>query len=144
MADKEAKEPKKRIRKPGSAKKTQTVRERTETAPKDKPRRIRKTARKISLPLGKVRHVGKKEVNVPLPLPDNKAGRVLKKKVKFRIVPKFVREAFVEVKLVTWPDRRQTINLTLAVFIFAVVFATLVGGLDYVLGELFKKLFVKS
>lgn len=140
MADKKEDEPKKRVRKLGSNKKTQTVRERSESSPSDKPRRIRKTARKISLPFGKAKHVGKKEVN--LPLPDNKAGRVLKKRV--RIVPKFVREAFAEVKLVTWPNRKQTINLTLAVFIFAVVFAALVGALDYVLGELFKKLFVKS
>lgn len=141
MAEQQGKEPKKRIRvkKPGSSKKSQTVRERTENKPTEKPRRIRKTARKLSNPLGKATRVGKKEVN--LPMPDNKVGRVMKKRVRF--VPKFVREAFAEIKLVTWPDRRTTINLTLAVFIFAVVFATFIGLLDYVLGELFKKLILK-
>lgn len=120
-------------------KKTQTVRERSASTRGEKPNRIRKTAKKVAIPLGGAKKLGGKEYH--LPLPDNKAGRVLRKRVP--IIPKFFSEAFAEVKQVTWPDRKTTIRLTMAVFIFAVVFASIVGLLDFVLGKIFKELFVK-
>jgi len=121
-------------------KKSLTVRERAAAASEEKPKRIRKAASKARLPLGKARHLGKTEYHIPLP--DNKAGRILKKRVRF--VPRFVAESFEEIKQVTWPDRKSTVRLTTAVFIFAVIFASIVGALDYVLGELFKKFFVNN
>lgn len=140
MAEKKDEEKSKRTKKLASKKKIQTVRERSAKGTVEKPKRIRKTAGKVTLPLGAARKIGKKEYH--LPLPDNKAGKVLKKRV--RIVPKFLSEAFAEVKQVTWPNKKDTIRLTMAVFIFAVIFATIVGLLDYGLGEIFKRLFVKS
>lgn len=116
-------------------KKTETVRERAAKGQTDKPRRIRKTAGKVVTPIKSIRKVGKKEYH--LPLPDNKVGRILKKRVK--LMPKFVREAWAEIKLVTWPNRHDTMHLTLAVFIFAVIFAVIVGFLDFGLDKLFKK-----
>lgn len=122
-------------------KKSMTVREKREAAnASTKPKRIRKAAGKVRLPVSKAKKISGKEYH--LPLPDNKAGRLLKKRVRF--VPKFVREAFAEIKLVTWPTPKETVRLTIAVFIFAVVFASIVGALDYVLGELFKKFFVEG
>lgn len=122
-----------------SKKPIQTVRERSTQAPKQ-PRRLKRTASQVKVPLSRVRQAGKTEYH--LPLPDNKTGRILKKRV--RIIPKFVQEAFVEIRQVTWPGPKTTIRLTMAVFIFAVVFAGIVGLLDYGLGELFKKFFVNQ
>ena len=122
------------------SKKTQTVRERREAQASNKPKRIRGAAGKIKTPLEKTKKLSSKEVHV-IPLPDNKVGRFLGK--KGRLSPKFLREAFAEVKLVTWPDRKNTVKLTLAVFIFAIIFAGIVGLLDWGLGELFKKFVVE-
>ena len=121
----------------------QTVRERSAAGPKaEKKRRIRKTASRLKAPLGKARGFGVREYH--LPLPDNKAGNFLKKHIRIRLVPKFIVEAFREVRQVTWPNRSETTRLTIAVFVFAVIFASFVGLLDYGLGEVFKKAFVNK
>lgn len=44
-----------------------------------------------------------------------------------------------ELRQVEWPNRKQTIQLTLAVFCFAIVFATIVTSVDYGLDKLFRK-----
>lgn len=121
-----------------STKKTQTVRERTENT-KEPKKRIRKTVKKVALPLKSLKKLNAKEYH--LPLPDNKVGNVLKKRVRF--FPKFVSASFAEVKQVTWPNRKDTIKLTLAVFIFAIVFASIVGLLDFGLSKAFEKFIVK-
>ncbi len=65
-----------------------------------------------------------------------------KKQRRFHIIPKFIRLAFVEIKLVTWPNARTTFKLTTAVIIFATVFAILVSLVDYGFGKIFKKVFL--
>ena len=137
-----SKKPKKPIlKKKESAKKQQTVRERAAAAKVEKPkRRIKKATGTASKQVSKARSFGKKEYH--LPLPDNKAGRVLKKRV--RILPRFVTEAFKEIRQVTWPDRKNTIRLTIAVLVFAVVISSFVGALDYVFGELFERFIVNE
>lgn len=117
--------------------KNPTVRERTQQTSKEKPKRLRKTAGTIASPFKRAHKTTKKEYNV-VPLPDNKAGRILGKRV--RIVPKYFREAWGEIKLVTWPNRKETIRLTIAVFVFALVFALIVGGLDFVLDKIFRRI----
>lgn len=139
--DDEAKKPKKgaSIKKPAlKTKRVQTVRERSQSSKPGRVRRLRSTAGKVSTPLKKARQTGKREYHMPLP--DNKAGRVLKKRVP--IAPKFVREAAQEVRLVTWPTARETVRLTIAVFIFAVVFAAIVGVLDFGLDKLFREVII--
>ena len=121
-------------------KKQQTVRQRSETEQNRKPRRLRSTAGKIASPLKKARVLGKREYHV-VPLPDNRAGNILRKRV--RIFPSFVVNAWREIRLVTWPGRSETIRLTIAVFVFAVVFAVIVGFLDYGLDKLFKEVILK-
>jgi preprotein translocase subunit SecE len=122
-------------KKPRTLKKNQTVRERAASAQAEKPKRLRNKARNFVGPLKKVRKHGKKEFH--LPLPDNKVGRFLRRRVRF--MPKFVREAWAEIRLVTWPNRKDTFRLTMAVFIFAVIFASIVGLLDFGLDKLFKE-----
>jgi preprotein translocase subunit SecE len=103
-----------------------------------KPRKLRTTASQATKPVKKVVEIGKKEVY--LPMPKNKAGRFLNK--RRHIIPKYFRESWKELKKVTWPDRKQTIQLTFAVFAFAIVFMLFVGIVDYGLDKLFRKVFL--
>lgn len=120
------------------ARKNQTVRQRAQASTNSRPKRFRKSAGKITQPLKKASAVGKKEFHMPLP--DNRIGGLLSKRVRF---PRFLREAWHEIRLVTWPNARDTFRLTMAVFIFSVVFATIVGILDYGLGKLFREVIIK-
>lgn len=120
-------------------KKQQTVRERTQVGGNKKSRRIRSTASKAASPIKKLKSIGRREYHV-VPVPDNKFGDVLGK--KGRLLPKFLHGAWDEIKLVTWPNARETIRLTMAVFIFAVIFASIVGALDFGLGKLFREVII--
>jgi preprotein translocase SecE subunit len=60
------------------------------------------------------------------------------------LIPSYFINSWREVRQVTWPNRRETWRLTLAVFIFAVVFGTLIAGVDKGLDFLFKKVILKQ
>ncbi len=60
------------------------------------------------------------------------------------LVPTYFINSWREVRQVTWPNRRETWRLTLAVFIFAVVFGSMVAGVDKGLDLLFKKVILKQ
>lgn len=120
-------------------KKVETVRERAEkaTATGPKPRRLHTTAHKVGRPLRAARRIGRKEYY--LPLPKNRIGAFLNKRRSF--TPKFFKEAWAEVRQVTWPSRKETWKLTLAVFIFAIIFGLVVWvidlGLDWISNKLY-------
>lgn len=59
------------------------------------------------------------------------------------LVPPYFRNSWRELRQVKWPSRKETIQLTLAVFAFAIVFAALVTLIDYGLDKLFKQIFLK-
>ena len=59
------------------------------------------------------------------------------------IVPKYFRSSWRELRLVTWPDRTKTRQLTFAVLIFAVAFGALVSVVDYGLDKLFREVLLK-
>ena len=61
---------------------------------------------------------------------------------RFHIIPKFLRLAFAEIKLVTWPNTRTTYRLTVAVIIFATIFSLLITLVDWGFGHIFKKVFL--
>lgn len=84
-------------------------------------------------------HIGRKEIY--LPLPDNKAGRFLNKRRSF--VPRYFIDSWKELKLVTWPNRKTTWQLTFAVFMFAFIFGALITVVDYGLDKIFKAVIVK-
>ena len=112
----------------------QTIREKSQAAnevksPKPKKRSI--LARKIAAPFKKTSAY----------LSRYKSFKLLSKVLKFIgriIVPTYIRGSFAEIKLVSWPSRRETRRLTLAVIGFAVVFGVVVASLDYGFGRLFK------
>ncbi|HUD05548.1 MAG TPA: preprotein translocase subunit SecE [Candidatus Saccharimonadales bacterium] len=60
------------------------------------------------------------------------------------IVPKYFKESFRELKNITWPTRHTSRQLTFAVIIFSVIFAFLVSVVDYGLGKVFKRVFLKG
>ncbi len=57
-------------------------------------------------------------------------------------IPSYFRRSFQELKQVTWPDRKQSRALTLAVVMFATVFGIVISLLDYGLDKAFKKVFL--
>jgi preprotein translocase subunit SecE len=135
MAEEKASKKKPRVRKS-----PETVRERADkqTAKDHAPKG--KIKSKIVRPLSVLRKVGNKEYH-PVPVPDNKAGKVLKKRV--RLMPKFVREAWAELKLVTWSTKKEAARLTAAVLIFATIFAIFVQVLDLIFNRVVKEIFLK-
>lgn len=134
-----------KVRKPRIRKTAPTVREKVEAArekaSQEKPRKSRRLAlRTFSKTTAPLRR---------LHFPDNKlfawlrpVGRVFKKALSF-LVPKYFINSWREVRQVVWPSRRETWRLTLAVFIFAVVFGAMVAGVDKGLDEIFKKVILK-
>lgn len=61
-------------------------------------------------------------------------GRVLGK----ILFVSYFKASYKELKQVTWPSRRQTIQLTFAVFIFAFSIGVVIAVLDYGLNKLFE------
>ncbi|MGI0134259.1 MAG: preprotein translocase subunit SecE, partial [Candidatus Micrarchaeaceae archaeon] len=59
------------------------------------------------------------------------------------IAPPFLRSSWRELKLVTWPGWKLSRQLTIAVIIFALVFAVLVGLVDWGFNAAFKELFLR-
>ncbi len=140
----EAKEPAKKKR---QVKKPETVRERAEKANVErKPRRIKRAGKSAAKPL---KASGRFIAKIVRPFrfllwpfktrPMRFIGRILKKVLLLN----YFRESWREVKLVTWPDRKQTTKLTIAVFAFAIFFSVLVGVVDYGLDKIFKQLILK-
>lgn len=60
------------------------------------------------------------------------------------LAPRYLKNAWQELKQVTWPTRRETWRLTLAVFIFAIIFGLLIAGVDWILDQIFKKVILKQ
>jgi preprotein translocase SecE subunit len=82
-------------------------------------------------------------------IPSSPITRVLGKvlgalgKVIGWLVPRYFINSWREMKQVTWPDRKETKRLTLAVFMFAVVFGAVAAIVDKGLDEIFKKTVLK-
>ena len=105
-----------------------------------KKRRIRSVASKASTPFRAAKRLAKIEVYLPLP---NTKFWVFMNKRRYWI-PRYFRESFKELKLVTWPNRKETTQLTLAVFTFAIIFGILVAVVDYGLDILFRNIILKK
>ena len=114
----------------------QSLKERSVKTQTQAPRRIHKTAGKISVPVKSIINFSRREYF--LPMPDNNLGRFLNKRRK--LTPTYFREAWRELRLVTWPGRRETWKLTLAVFVFATAFGIVIAITDYGLDKVFKRI----
>jgi preprotein translocase SecE subunit len=115
-------------------KKVETVREKAEKATEtnSKPRRLRKTTSRIGAPF---RFVGRGLKRLGRFKPFRIIGLIL--------VPPYFRNSWKELRQVTWPKFRESLRLTSAVIVFAVVFGAVVALLDAVLDKLFKEVLLK-
>ncbi len=121
-------------------KKAETVRERADKKQVEpKQRRIRQTAGKVGVPIKAAARFGSREYY--LPMPDNRVGRFLNK--RRYVIPRFYREAWAELRQVVWPSRRETIKLTTAVILFALIFGALIWVTDMGIEKLFRKVILK-
>jgi len=124
--------------------KLETVRERSENTPVSKSR-VRKAATRAKKASGPLRTVGRVISKLAHPFrfllapfrtkPARFVGRILNKVL---LINYFI-SAWKELRQVTWPGRKETRQLTLAVFIFATVFGLMVTLTDYGLDKVFKK-----
>lgn len=55
-------------------------------------------------------------------------------------IKKYINEVLVEIKKVSWPTRKQTLDKTLLVVVVSVITAAYIGGLDYVFQQLMETL----
>lgn len=138
--------------KPGQAKKrqlkkTETVRQRVERSGTEEPKKrtVKKAARKATTPFRIVAKPIAKVLSLLAFLlkpfktkPARIAGRIIASVLLF----KFFREAWKELRQVEWPTRYETIRLTIAVFVFSLLFGAIVAATDYGLDKVFKKVFI--
>jgi preprotein translocase SecE subunit len=136
MADaKKSKIRKARVRKaPTLREQAELARTKSETK---KPRRFSRATAKTGAALRKTRITRN-----PVTKLFARLGRLILKVLRW-IVPKYFINAWREVRLVTWPSRKETWRLTFAVFIFAIVFGALVSGVDKILDIIFKQVILK-
>ncbi|MBI4033553.1 preprotein translocase subunit SecE [Candidatus Saccharibacteria bacterium] len=128
-------------RKPRIRKPAPTVREKIESGAKAaeaKPkRRVKLPVKKAIGPLAPAQRAIKSALRPLAPI-----GKVLLKILGW-LVPRYFVNSWRELRMVTWPGRRETWRLTGAVFVFAVVFGALVAGVDYVLDQAFKRFILR-
>lgn len=125
-----------RSRKPRIRKAAPTVREKIESGAKEAKSKPKKR-RALGKPLGALWRSLKTILRPLAPL-----GRILLKALHW-LTPSYFINAWRELKLVTWPKRRETWRLTAAVFVFALVFGALVWVVDYGLDKIFRELVLK-
>ncbi len=125
-----------------------TVRERTEQTNNTQPksRKVRRTAGFILKP---VKFLGRMLAKILRPFrfllrpfktrPIRFIGRVLRK----IFLIDYFKDAWKELKLVTWPGRRETRQLTFAVIVFAFVFGLVITIIDYGLDKIFRRIILQ-
>ncbi len=64
--------------------------------------------------------------------------------IGYILFPPYFRGAWRELRLVVWPNFRQTRDLTFAVIMFSIVFGALVALVDYGLDKIFRKVFLQQ
>jgi preprotein translocase subunit SecE len=58
-------------------------------------------------------------------------------------ITQFLREAYAEMKKVSWPSREQTIQYTVVVIAISLAVALFLGILDYMFGSFIKDVILK-
>ena len=78
----------------------------------------------------KVKKILKKEIDLPIKLPNNSVGRSLQKKRRIPLA-NYIAESWTELKKVTWPSRRESLKLTFAVVLFTAFFTLFTAVSDF-------------
>ncbi len=112
----------------------QTLREKSESANLVKPKkksRLSKLTKTVKKPFQKlINYIGQYKTFRAIAVSLRFIGRIF--------VPNYIRNSWKEIKLVTWPSRKETYRLTVAVIGFAIIIGAVVASLDYGLSRLFK------
>jgi preprotein translocase SecE subunit len=117
----------------------ETVRERAEKQhEKTHKAPRRKRLGSVTKPVGTLRTISKREYH-PIKLKGASPWARFFGKSR-RLMPAYFRESWAELRLVKWPNRRETIRLTIAVFIFALIFMVIIHGMDFAFDKLFKEI----
>lgn len=58
-------------------------------------------------------------------------------------ITKFLREAYGELRRVSWPSREQTIQYTTLVVVISIGIALFLGLLDYLFSDIIKNVIIK-
>ncbi len=127
--------------------KAETVRERAEKA--SVPRKPRKIHRAVGIASVPVKRAGKLVSKAASPFsfilkpfktrPMRFVGRILSKV----LLLSYFRDSWAELRQVTWPTRRETWKLSLAVFIFSLIFGLTIALVDYGLDKIFRALLLQ-
>ena len=91
----------------------------------------------LAKPAGRLKSFLNQSLNAKTDQPDDKLGRFMLKDRS--LIPSYVKGAASELKQTVWPSLPVALRLTVAVYIFAVIFALLVAGLDWVLDKIFEE-----
>ncbi len=114
----------------------ETVRERAERNVTGKPKRRLRVKLPFLAPVGRIlAKFGRLRVWKPLAFVVRLLGKLL--------VPPYIRNSWRELRHVTWPGRKQTLQLTGAVIIFSLAFGIVVAVFDYGLDKLFKQVILR-
>jgi len=125
--------PKRRLKR---AAPTETVRERAAKATEAANGKIPKSERKPRKIFAPFRAIGRFLKRVGAFPPVRILGLIL--------LPRYVRNSWRELRQVTWPGRRESLRLTSAVIVFALIFGILIAATDYGLDKVFKKVILKQ
>lgn len=118
-------------------KKVETVREKAKkTSEPKKTRKLHRAKSAIKRPIVAAGNISKREYHVIKPR-DSRLGRFLTKSRRW--TPSFFLQAWREVRQVQWPNRRETVQLTFAVFAFSIGLGLVVYGIDSVLSRVFRE-----
>lgn len=130
MAEKQPakkKRSKRRLRNPETIRE-QAIRAQAETGKPKKATKVKRASKRAFRPVTKL----KKPFT-------HKPFRVL----GLVVVPPFLRRSWQELRLVTWPNRKESRQLTVAVVIFSIIFGVFVAIIDWGLDKLFKEVLLK-
>lgn len=125
--------------------KVETVRERAAKstakadakAGKQPKRRVRRAAGAVARPFSRpARAVSKPFRTRPVRFLGRLFGRIF--------WPKYFRNSWKEIRQVTWPTRRETWKLTLAVLVFAIIFGLAAAGTDFVLDKIIRRIIFRA
>lgn len=126
---------------------SETLRQRTtKSDAKPKTRRLRQAKTVVSSPFKKL-FAGVRRVLRPFrfllwPF-KTKPFRLLGRFLSSILFLRYFRDSWRELRLVTWPGRRETFQLTMAVFLFAIAFGLMVAITDYGLDKIFRKVLLQ-
>ncbi len=115
-------------------------------APKSVEENLRpesRLARIINRASNKASEVGEKELSTPTPK-SGFLGRRLDPFFPIKWLLGYLRDSYRELKRVTWPDRKTAWKLTGTVFLFSVIMALTLFGLDSLFNKLFELAFLKN